>query len=121
VETVDSDLHESYPKAIKSKNPVKIHILNDRLNWYDVFNKEGQEGGIVEADRKKVYPTSGISTTGLELKAPEIEIRDERAQPSRGKSEIDKVISKAIKDAGRKKEKSPNNNTTAKSLVKNKN
>lgn len=100
VETVDSDLHESYPKAIKSKNPVKIHILNDRLNWYDVFNKEGQEGGIVEADRKKVYPTSGISTTGLELKAPEIEIRDERAQPSRGKSEIDKVISKAIKDAG---------------------
>jgi hypothetical protein len=100
VETVDSDLHESYPKAIKSKNPVKIHILNDRLNWYDVFNKEGQEGGIVEADRKKVYPTSGISTTGLELKAPEIEVRDERAQPSRGKSEIDKVISKAIKDAG---------------------
>ena len=100
VETVDSDLHESYPKAIKSKNPVKIHILNDRLNWYDVFNKEGQEGGIVEADRKKVYPTSGISTTGLELKAPEIEVRDERAQPARGKSEIDKVISKAIKDAG---------------------
>ena len=100
VETVDSDLHESYPKAIKSKNPVKINILNDRLNWYDVFNKEGQEGGIVEADRKKVYPTSGISTTGLELKAPEIEVRDERAQPSRGKSEIDKVISKAIKDAG---------------------
>jgi hypothetical protein len=100
VETVDSDLHESYPKAIKSKNPVKIHILNDRLNWYDVFNKEGQEGGIKESDRKKVYPTSGISTTGLELKAPEIEIRDEREQPSRGKSEIDKVISKAIKDAG---------------------
>lgn len=100
VETVDSDLHESYPKAIKSKNPVKIHILNDRLNWYDVFNKEGQEGGIVEADRKKVYPTSGISTTGLELRAPEIEVRDERVQPSGGKSEIDKVISKAIKDAG---------------------
>jgi len=100
VETVDSDLHESYPKAIKSKNPVKIHIINDRLNWYDVFNKEGQEGGIVEDDRKKVYPTSGISTTGLELKAPEIEVRDERAQPDRGKSEIDKVISKAIKDAG---------------------
>jgi hypothetical protein len=100
VETVDSDQHESYPKAIKSKNPVKIHILNDRLNWYDVFNKEGQEGGIKESDRKKVYPTSGISTTGLELKAPEIEVLDERAQPSRGKSEIDKVISKAIKDAG---------------------
>jgi hypothetical protein len=100
VETVDSDLHESYPKAIKSKNPVKINILNDRLNWYDVFNKEGQEGGIVEADRKKVYPTSGISTTGLELKAPEIEVRDERAQPAGGKSEVDKVISKAIKDAG---------------------
>jgi len=100
VETVDSDQHESYPKAIKSKNPVKIHILNDRLNWYDVFNKEGQEGGIKQVDRKKVYPTSGISTTGLELKAPEIEVLDERVQPSRGKSEIDKIISKAIKDAG---------------------
>jgi len=100
VETVDSDQHESYPKAIKSKNPVKIHILNDRLNWYDVFNKEGQEGGIKQVDRKKVYPTSGISTTGLELKAPEIVVLDERVQPSRGKSEIDKVISKAIKDAG---------------------
>ena len=100
VETVDSDLHESYPKAIKSKNPVKIHILNDRLNWYDVFNKEGKKGGIVKSDRKKVYPTSGISTTGLELKAPEIEVRDERIQPSGGKSEVDKVISKAIKDAG---------------------
>jgi hypothetical protein len=100
VETVDSYLHESYPKAIKSKNPVKIHILNDRLNWYDVFNKEGKKGGIVKSDRKKVYPTSGISTTGLELKAPEIEVRDERVQPSGGKSEVDKVISKAIKDAG---------------------
>lgn len=100
VETVDSDLHESYPKAIKSKNPVKIHILNDRLNWYDVFNKEGKKGGIVKSDRKKVYPTSGISTTGLELRAPEIEVRDERAQPAGGKSEVDKVISKAIKDAG---------------------
>jgi hypothetical protein len=35
--------------------------------------------------------------------------------------QIEMILDKALKDAGRKKEKSPNNNTTAKSLVKNKN
>ena len=34
--------------------------------------------------------------------------------------QIEMILHKALKDAGRKKEKSPNNNTTAKSLVKNK-
>jgi hypothetical protein len=35
--------------------------------------------------------------------------------------QIEMILDKALKDVGRKKEKSPNNNTTAKSLVKNKN
>jgi hypothetical protein len=35
--------------------------------------------------------------------------------------QIEMILDKALKDAGRKKEKSSNNNTTAKSLVKNKN
>ena len=34
--------------------------------------------------------------------------------------QIEMILDKALKDAGRKKVKSPNNNTTAKSLVKNK-
>jgi hypothetical protein len=34
--------------------------------------------------------------------------------------QIEMILDKALKDAGRKKEKSPNNNTTTKSLVKNK-
>jgi len=35
--------------------------------------------------------------------------------------QIEMILDKALKDAGRKKEKSSNNNTTVKSLVKNKN
>ena len=34
--------------------------------------------------------------------------------------QIEMILDKALKDAGRKKEKSSNNNTTVKSLVKNK-
>jgi hypothetical protein len=34
--------------------------------------------------------------------------------------QIEMILDKALKDAGRKKEKLSNNNTTAKSLVKNK-
>jgi hypothetical protein len=35
--------------------------------------------------------------------------------------QIEMILDKALKEAGRKKEKSSNNNTTVKSLVKNKN
>lgn len=35
--------------------------------------------------------------------------------------QIEMILYKALKEAGRKKEKSSNNNTTVKSLVKNKN
>jgi hypothetical protein len=35
--------------------------------------------------------------------------------------QIEMILDKALKDVGRKKEKLSNNNTTAKSLVKNKN
>ena len=74
VEAVDIDKHESYPSAVKAKNPVKIHILKDRFNWNDVFNKEGETGGIKKSDMKSVYPSSGVSSTGLVLNAPEVEI-----------------------------------------------
>jgi len=71
VEPVDSDKHESYPKAIQSENKnnkVKIHILQDRQNWADVFI-DPETGETISKDRqKKLFPTSGVSTMGLELK-----------------------------------------------------
>jgi hypothetical protein len=85
VEAVDIDKHESYPSAVKAKNPVKIHILKDRFNWNDVFNKEGETGGIKKSDMQSVYPSSGVSSIGLVLNAP---------------SQEEVAISKAASDSG---------------------
>ena len=70
VKPVDSDKHESYPKAIQSDSDakVKLHILKDRENWYDNF-EDPTTGEIIQEDRrKKLFPTSGVSTMGLRLK-----------------------------------------------------
>ena len=85
VEAIDIDKHESYPSAVKAKNPVKIHILKDRFNWNDVFNKEGETGGIKKSDMQSVYPSSGVSSIGLVLNAP---------------SQEEVAISKAASDNG---------------------
>jgi hypothetical protein len=85
VEAVDIDKHESYPSAVKAKNPVKIHILKDRFNWNDVFNKEGETGGIKKSDMMSVYPSTGVSSIGLVLNAP---------------SQEEVAISKAASDSG---------------------
>lgn len=77
VEAVDIDKHESYPSAVKAKNPVKIHILSNRENWYDVFSKEGETGGIKKGERISVYPSNkGVSSIGLQLNIPEQTSRD---------------------------------------------
>ena len=66
-----STKHESYPMAIESENKtnkVKIHILQDRQNWADSFI-DPETGETISEDRqKKLFPTSGVSTMGLELK-----------------------------------------------------
>lgn len=78
VKAVDSDKHESYPKAIQSdnsSNKVTLHILKDRLNWSDVF-EDFETNKIVSKDRlKKVYPTSGVSVRGLKLNTGKISAR----------------------------------------------
>jgi len=77
VEAVDIDKHESYPSAVKAKNPVKIHILSNRENWYDVFSKEGETGGIKKGERISIYPSNkGVSSIGLQLNIPEQTSRD---------------------------------------------
>jgi hypothetical protein len=70
ISPADSDFHKSYPKTVKSDNPVKIHILKDRPYWYDVFG-----GGIKEKSRDSIFPTtSGVTTGGVQLTVPGVEI-----------------------------------------------
>jgi len=72
ISPADSDFHKSYPKTVKSDNPVKIHILKDRPYWYDVFG-----GGIKKESRDSIFPTtSGVTTGGLQLNIPEQTLRD---------------------------------------------
>lgn len=70
VKEVDSDKHESYPKAIQSvdpKNKVTLNILKDRVKWNEVF-EDPTTNEIVSKDRElKIFPTSGVSTTALKL------------------------------------------------------
>lgn len=70
VNAVDSNKHESYPKAIQSADPnnkVTLHILKDRVKWNEVF-EDPTTNEIVSKDRElNIFPTSGVSTTGLKL------------------------------------------------------
>lgn len=70
VKPIDSNKHESYPKAIQSVDPnnkVKLHILTDRVQWSDVF-EDPKTGDIVTKERQlNIFPTSGVSTEGLKL------------------------------------------------------
>lgn len=72
VKAVDSNKHESYPKAIQSensKNKVKIHVLQDRKNWAESFIDPETGDVITEERQKQLFPTSGVSVTGLQLKS----------------------------------------------------
>jgi hypothetical protein len=75
VEAVDSDLHESYPKAIKSINPnnkVTLHILTDRVKWSDV-TEDFETNDIVSEDRQsKIYPSAGVSIRALKINTKNI-------------------------------------------------
>lgn len=75
VKAVDSNKHESYPKAIQSANPdnkVTLHILKDRVKWNEVF-EDPKTNKIVTKERElNIFPTSGVSTTGLKLNTESI-------------------------------------------------
>jgi hypothetical protein len=71
VKAVDSDLHESYPKAIESvdskNNKVKLHILTDRVKWNEVTEDFDTNEIVSEEREKKIFPTSGVSVKALKI------------------------------------------------------
>lgn len=86
VRDIDSKKHESYPKAIESTDPinnkVKLHILTDRVKWNNVF-EDPTTGDIVSKDRElNIFPTSGVSTTGLKLNTKNLPAEDKTIKRS---------------------------------------
>jgi hypothetical protein len=71
VKPTDSDKHESYPKTLQSDSDskVKMHILQDRELWSDVFEDFEDGSDITSKDRAiKIFPTTGVSVRGLRVK-----------------------------------------------------
>lgn len=74
VKAVDSDAHESYPRAIRSEEGQKtvVHILKDRLDWNDNFIDPETGQTIPKESELRIYPPSvGMSVKGLQLKVRE--------------------------------------------------
>jgi hypothetical protein len=75
VKPFKTDQHESYPMAIKSdsNSKVKLHILKDRQNWYDVFEDFETNEIVASKERQaKIYPTTGVSVRGLRVNTSKI-------------------------------------------------
>lgn len=108
ISPADSDFHKSYPKTVKSDNPVKIHILKDRPYWYDVFG-----GGIKKESRDSIFPTtSGVTTGGLQLSIPGVEISKQTIKEQELTPEylgVLKATNQTIEDVERWKEKNRTN------------
>jgi hypothetical protein len=64
VEAVPSDLHKSYPFAIRSTSKKKptVHLIDKARKWHDVVGIKGQKGYVAKENYTKVYPTSGVSS-----------------------------------------------------------
>ena len=88
VQPVDSDKHESYPKAIQSAEggKTKLHILEEAPHWSSVV-EDPTTGEIVQEDRyKKVYPSSGVSTGGVKINTTSAPMRFSLAPPTDSKA-----------------------------------
>ena len=96
VKPIDSNKHESYPKAIQSIDPnnkVKLHILKDRAQWSNVF-EDPTTGDIVTKERQlNIFPTSGVSTEGLKLNT-----NKGRMQESESYSDMKEIVKDMIDD-----------------------
>ena len=95
VKPVKSDKHESYPMAIQSAEDKKttLHILSDRVDWGDV-TEDFETNEIVKPERrKKIYPTSGVSTRGLKINTKSV--RRRKQKPSDDRPSIEAVREKA--------------------------
>jgi hypothetical protein len=92
VKPVDSDLHESYPKAIQSVDPknnkVKLHILTDRVKWNEVVEDFETNDIVAPGDRElEIFPTSGISVRALKVNTKNI-VKEEKTSEVENKSNI---------------------------------
>lgn len=69
VKAIESDLHDSYPFTVVPVDPdakVKVSILGEAVDWQDAVGTE--DGRYTDpADRKKHFPTSGVSSTNLQV------------------------------------------------------
>ena len=77
VEAIESKKHESYPKAVSSKvgNKTKIHLLKDAPHWSQVTT-DPTTGTLIKKSRyKKVFPSTGVSTTGVVLNTKDIKAK----------------------------------------------
>ena len=75
LEQVDSNKHESYPKALRGIDAkTKVHILKDAPHWTTI-TKDPETNDFVKPDRENnLYPPStGVSTTGVELDTGRVE------------------------------------------------
>jgi hypothetical protein len=74
VKTIDSNKHESYPKAIvptDGKSKTKVHIMQDRELWHENV-LDPKTGKRPKANRlKSIFPTSGVTNTSLLVSARE--------------------------------------------------
>lgn len=113
VNAVDSNKHESYPKAIQSADPnnkVTLHILKDRVKWNEVF-EDPTTNEIVSKDRElNIFPTSGVSTTGLKLNTENIPSRKQvdtvKDRKQANRPSVNKIYDQseqAIKDRNKKR------------------
>lgn len=113
VNAVDSNKHESYPKAIQSADPnnkVTLHILKDRVKWNEVF-EDPTTNKIVSKERElNIFPTSGVSTTGLKLNTENVSgrkqadtIKDRKQSNRPSVNQIYDQSEQAIKDRNKKR------------------
>ena len=94
VKGIDSDKHESYPKAIQSdsKSKVKMHILKDRETWSDVFLDFDGEVDITKERKLNVFPSNtGVSPQGLRVKKSE-SARKKQLAPKRKQQKAPKIL-----------------------------
>jgi hypothetical protein len=90
VKPVDSNKHESYPKAIQSDSDAKVimHILQDRRRWSDVFEDFENDSNITKEREAKIFPTSGVSVRGLRVKSSVITAPTETTPASKRKKQL---------------------------------
>lgn len=76
VKPVDSNKHESYPKAVQSDSnaKAKIHILKDRFNWSDSF-EDPETNKIIEGKRaSNILPSNvGMTFEGIKVNTSKVD------------------------------------------------